>query len=284
MSYKPVCGLPCAAGRLPDGRERIVCMAGGMLSGEFVYDPNDPASKDAALRAFDEYGIGLRAAIEKNLGRRLTANEIFRGVGHVEDEDPITRAQVKAERDALFAPPADPRNWAEKRLDEHKAAKKRDRDPKGAFLEEQVERLAAQERAAKEKAHRDADPRRQHCIQDAQATKLAAIFDSTIPLSELRAADHRLRIAKEGSVKVYADEKNQFQRRQEKRLLERSAPAMEQIANANERLRQLRTPFALPAATIEYEPGKPIDLVEEGKRLGIDTSGLFTPAAQPQQQ
>ena len=33
MSYKPICGLPYAVGSLPDGRERIVCTAGAMLSG-----------------------------------------------------------------------------------------------------------------------------------------------------------------------------------------------------------------------------------------------------------
>ena len=284
MSYKPISGLTYAIGGRPDGRERIVCTAGGMLGAEFVYDPYDPASKDAALRAFDEYAIGLRCGIEKNLGRRLTDKEIWRGVEHTEDEDLATCAKVKSQRDALFAPPADPRNWAERLLDEHKAAKKRERDPKGAFLEEQVEGLAAKEKAAKERAHRDADPRRQRCMEDAHATKLAALFDPTIPMSEIRAADHRLRLAKEGSVKVYAEEKNQFQRRHEKRLLERSAPTMEQLANVNERLRQLRTCFELPSATTEYDPGQPIDLVAEGKRLGIDTTGLFTPVAEPQHQ
>ena len=38
-----------------------------------------------------------------------------------------------------------------------------------------MKRLAAEEKAAKEKAQRDADPRRQHCITDAQATKLAVL-------------------------------------------------------------------------------------------------------------
>lgn len=282
MSYKPISGIPFATGGRPDGRERISCVLGGMLSGEFLYDPRDPVSKDAALRAFDEYAIGLRNQIETNLGRRLTEKEIFRGVEHVEDEDEFARRKVKAEYDAMFAPAVDGRNWAERLRDEHKAQQKRERDPKAAWLDEQCERLAAEEAARQEKAKRDADPRRKKCIDDATATRLAAIFDPALPMSEIRAADHRLRVAKEGDVKVYAAQKNEFQERHETRLLEQSRPAMETFQTWGQRLKQVRTRFELPAVTIEYEPGQKIDLVAEGKRLGLDTTGLFAPAAEPQ--
>ncbi|NUQ61171.1 MAG: hypothetical protein HUU20_01705 [Pirellulales bacterium] len=261
--YKPVSGLPYAIGVRSDGRECISCTLGGMLTGEFLYDPRDPAAKEAALKAFDEYAIGLRHSIEDNLGRRLTDREMYRGLEHVEDEDPVTRAKVKAEREALFAPPPDTRNWAERKLDEHKAAKKRERDPEGAFLEEQVERLAAKKAEEERRAALAASPRRQKVVAHATAEKLAALYDPTLPLSEIRAVNHRLKLAKEGNLRLYAKEANEFYARQEQRLQEQSAPVRKTFQVWGERLRKSQTRFELPVADIMEAGNDPYATAEE---------------------
>jgi len=234
-----------------------------MLSGEFLYDPRDPAAKEAALKAFDEYAIGLRHSIEDNLGRRLTDKEIHRGLEHVEDEDPMTRTKVKAERDALFAPPPDTRNWAERKLDEHKAAKKRERDPQGAFLEEQVERLAAKKAEEERRAALAASPRRQKVVAHATAEKLAALFDPTLPASVIRGADHRLRLAKQGDLRVYAKEANEFYARHEQRLQEQSAPVRQTFQVWGERLKKSQSRFELPVADIMEAGNDPYATEEE---------------------
>lgn len=273
---KPVSRVPYSISQCPDGRGRIMCMLGGMLGKEFVYDPSSQESKDAALRAFDEYAIETTSQIEATIGRRLTDQELRCGMAHAEDEEDVTRAKIRQERAAMFAPPdtTDP-NPFNRLLAEHKAAKKRDRDPKAAWLEEAAEKWDAKQTAAEEKAKRDADPRRQRCIEDATATKLAAIFDPTLPASEVRAADHRLRIAREGDPKLYKQEVNQFRQRHVERLQQLAQPHLDGLARHRAAIRQLQHPFELPSVTTDYESGKAIDVAAEGERLGIDTAGMI---------
>lgn len=263
MAYRPVSSFPLAIGQTPAGLERVVLMLGGVIVREWVYDPQDAESKDAALKAFDECAIATQREIEKNLGRRLTTRELFHGLEHVEDENPFSRAQVKAERDAMFAPPPDPRNWAERKLDEHKAAKKRERDPQGAFLEEQVERLAAKKAEEERRAALAANPRRQKCVEHATAALAAAKYDHTLPASEVRAAEFRLRLAKEGNLRLYQHEYNQFQKRHDERLRQLAQPHIDGVRAHEEARRRLVTPFELPAASIEEAASDPYATAEE---------------------
>ena len=261
--YKPICGLPVAIGGLPNGLEEVSLIMGRMIVANWPYDPQDPESKDAALRAFDEYAISLRNKIESNLGRRLTEKELHEGLQHVEDENEYTRAKVKKERDALFAPPPDPRNWAEKMLDEHKAQKKRERDPRGVWLEETVEELAAEKAEEERRAALAASPRRQKVVAHATAEKLAALFDPTLPASEVRGAEFRLQLAKEGNLRVYAKEANEFYTRQEQRLQEQSAQARETFQVWGERIKKTQSRFDLPAADIMEAGNDPYATAEE---------------------
>lgn len=261
--YRPICGLPVAIGGLPNGLEEVSLIMGRMIVASWPYDPHDPESKDAALRAFDEYAIKLRNKIEANLQRPLSAKELHVGLEHVEDEDEFTRQKVKKERDVVFAPPADERNWAERMLDEHKAQKKRERDPKGAWLEERVAELAAENAEEERRAALASSPRRQKVVAHATAEKLAALYDPTLPASEIRAADHRLRLAKEGNLRLYAKEANEFYARHEQRLQEQSAPARETFQVWGERLKKAQTRFELPAADIMEAGNDPYATAEE---------------------
>jgi hypothetical protein len=263
MSYKPLCGIPVAVGGLPNGLEQVSLILGRTVVASWPFDPHNPESEEAALRAFDEYATNLRNKIESNLGRQLTQKELHVGLQHVEDEDNFTRHKVKAERDAVFAPPPDPRNWAEKMLDEHRAEKKRERDPQGAWLEEQVEELTAKKAEEERRAALASSPRRQKVVAHATAEKVAALFDPTLPASEVRAADHRLRLAKEGNLRVYAKEANEFYTRHEQRLQEQSAQVRETFQVWGARLKKAQTRFELPAADIMEAGNDPYATSEE---------------------
>lgn len=261
--YKPLSGIPVAIGGLPNGLEQVSLVMGRMIVASWPYDPHDPEGKEAALRAFDEYAISLRNKIEANLGRPLTDRELHEGLQHVEDENEFTRRKVKAERDAVFAPPPDERNWAERMLDEHKVQKKHERDPQGAWLEEQVEELAATKAEEERRAALVASPRRQKVVAHATAGKLAALYDPTLPASEVRGADFRLKLAKEGDLRVYAKEANEFYTRHEQRLQEQSAPARETFQVWGERMKKAQTRFELPAADILEAGNDPYATAEE---------------------
>ncbi len=269
MSYKPVSQIPFVYGQRGN-REAVVCMLGGVLSSEFPFNPEDPASRDAALQAFDSWAIGLQTKIESRLQRRLTEKELLRGLAHNEDEDEATRARVKQEREAILNPPVvDTRNWAERALDAHKEGKKEERDPKQAFLEQQVERLKNEEAKKTARALMAADPRRSKTREHAQMALLSALFDSTMPASEVRAAAWRGQLAKEGDLKQYETETNQFQARHRERLQQLARPHIDGLTKHHAAIRDLMTPFMLPPTTVEYNPGPAIDPLAEAQKYGL---------------
>lgn len=237
--YRPLTDLP-----LLESYGKLTCPVDWS---EFPYDPESPGSKDAALRAFDEHAIAMQSAIEKNLGRPLTNREMMRGVEHVEDQSVLDRERTKDQYATVFAEQKEVEpNPFKRLLAKHKAELKRERDPKGAWMEEEAEKWDAERAEEEHRAKMAADPRRQTAVKHAVAELSALRFDHRVPASEIRAAEFRLQLAKQGDLKMYEHEVNEYQKRHCERLEKLAQPHLEGIRAHVEERKRLRQPFSLP--------------------------------------
>lgn len=237
--YKPLTRLP-----LIESYDKLSCPVDWS---EFPFDPNASESREAALRAFDEHAIALQSAIEKNLGRPLTNLEMLRGVEHAEDQSVLEREKTKSRYDAVFAGQKETEpNPFKRLLAQHKAELKRQRDPKGAWIEEEADKWEAERVEEERQAKMAADPRRQTAVKHAKAELNAMRFDHRIPASEIRAAEFRLRVAKQGDLKMYEHEVNEYRKRHRDRLEKLAQPHLDGINAHVEERKRLRQPFSLP--------------------------------------
>lgn len=229
--------------RFTTNRDRFICW---LDLTEFLFDPSDKASRNAALAKLDQHGTQVLATLEEKAGRPLSNHELLHGVSHVDD-------RTREERVAAFTAMKQERR-TDVRKNPYQAALDAGQvdPPKKETRREMYERCSEEweekKRAEAEQRAKEADPVRRKAVKHAEQEIAVMRYDTSVTLREIEMAKSRLDEARNGDLEVYGKLDREWRAKKQAKIDELAAGVNQQIEALRERKAEIESgAFQLPS-------------------------------------